>query len=53
MHGLVPDKGSVYRRGGIAKAPGLDDGPTHRKDAIVKGGALGDATRTVSYLGAA
>jgi hypothetical protein len=31
--------------GGIAKAFGFDDGPTHRKAAIVKGRALGDATR--------
>jgi hypothetical protein len=30
--------------GGIAKAFGLDDGPTHRKAAIVKGRALGDTT---------
>jgi hypothetical protein len=30
--------------GGIAKAFGLDDGPTHTKAAIVKGRALGDAT---------
>jgi len=34
--------------GGIAKTSGLDDGPTHRKVAIVKGRALGDATRTNS-----
>ena len=32
--------------GGIAKASGLDDGPTHTPAAIVKGQALGDATRT-------
>jgi molybdopterin adenylyltransferase len=31
--------------GGIAKASGLDDGPTPAKAAIVKGQALGDATR--------
>jgi hypothetical protein len=35
----------VQYAGGIAKAFGLDDGPTHRKAAIVKGQALGDATR--------
>ena len=34
--------------GGIAKASGLDDGPTHTKTAIVKGQALGDATRTLN-----
>ena len=33
-------------RGGIAKVFGLDDGPTHGQTAIVKGQALGDATRT-------
>jgi hypothetical protein len=31
--------------GGIAKALGLDDGLAYRKAAIVKGQALGDATR--------
>jgi hypothetical protein len=34
--------------GGIAKAFGLDDGPTHTKAAIVKGRALGDATHTLN-----
>jgi hypothetical protein len=34
--------------GGIAKAFGLGDGPTHRKAAIVKGQALGDATQTLN-----
>jgi hypothetical protein len=36
---------------GIAKAFGLDDGPMHLKAAIVKGRALGDATRVRAELG--
>jgi hypothetical protein len=39
--------------GGIAKASGLDDGVSACAKAIVKGKALGDATRTGSFLGRA
>ena len=37
--------------GGIAKAFGLDDGPTHAEVAIAKGRALGDATQIVFKAG--
>ncbi|MCX5646892.1 MAG: hypothetical protein NTZ17_19765 [Phycisphaerae bacterium] len=33
--------------GSIAKASGLDDGPTHTKAAIAKGQALDEATQTL------
>jgi len=39
--------------GGIAKASGLDDGSIMCRGAIVKGKALGDATRPASFLGGA
>jgi hypothetical protein len=45
---LIP-KHSKRVSGGIAKAFGLDDGPTHTKAAIAKGAALDDATQ-IGYL---
>jgi hypothetical protein len=36
---LNQGKRTVQRRGGIAKASGFDDGPGHRKVAIVKVGS--------------
>ena len=36
--------------GGLAKASGLDDGSIICRGAIVKGKALGDATRPASFL---
>jgi len=38
--------------GGLAKASGRDDGSIVCRGAIVKGKALGDATRPASFLGA-
>jgi hypothetical protein len=43
--GYVPSVWHGAMPGGIAKAFGFDDGPTHTQGAIVKGQALGDATQ--------
>ncbi len=51
--GWCPEETQTSALGGIAKASGLDDGVSARGEAIVKGKALGDATRTVCFSGGA
>jgi len=51
-HGWCREETQTSALGGIAKASGLDDGVWVCGETIVKGKALGDATRTVSFLGA-
>ncbi len=51
--GWCPEETKTATPGGIAKASGLDDGVSVCVETIVKGKALGDATRTARFLGGA
>ncbi len=53
LRGWFPQETQTSALGGIAKASGLDDGVWTGCETIVKGKALGDATRTAGFLGGA